>query len=273
MFTPFAFIQTISSGGGGGDADATAYINAIIAAGGTLSAGEQTAINTFFVDLKADGIYSKLYFMHPFLGGVANSNKINALSPGTYDLTFNGSWTHSNTGSYAASDTVYADTGYDVNTSTAASDWSFGYVHISPKIGISYGYSGTSVGQNMAIGWSGTGADIYYPSQAGVANAFPLGGGFLATVRSASDSWKAAGIATGSAASSGFSYSSTQTSTWTVPGSTTNIYYNKLNANGFGSMGMYTFGFAGQALSDSEMTNLVININNLQTIFNSNIFA
>ena len=62
MFTPFAFIQTIpAGGGGGGDADATAYINAVLAAGGELSAGQQTAINTFFVDLKSDGIYSKLY--------------------------------------------------------------------------------------------------------------------------------------------------------------------------------------------------------------------
>jgi len=64
-----------TGGGGGGDDDATAYINAIISGGGTLSTPQQTAINTFFVDLKADGIYNKLYFMHPFLGGVANSNK------------------------------------------------------------------------------------------------------------------------------------------------------------------------------------------------------
>jgi hypothetical protein len=263
---------------GGGDADATAYINAIIAAGGTLSGAQQTAIDTFFVDLKADGIYSKLYFMYPFLGGVANSNKINALNPGTYDLTFNGPWTHSTTGSYAenqeTSPSSYADTGYDINTSTADSNWSFGYIHKPKTTGAPYGYSGTGPSSNyMVAGWSGTGMDIFYPNFTGIASIVNSGGAFFGLVRNASNSWKGAGIASGSAASGGFTYSTNQTSTWSAPGSTTNIWYNRINPSGFNSWGLYTFGFAGQALSDSEMTNLAINVNSLQIAIGNNIFS
>lgn len=277
MFTPFAFIQTIpTGGGGGGDADATAYINAVLAAGGELSAGQQTAINTFFVDLKSDGIYSKLYIMYPFLGGVANSNKINALNPGTYDLTFNGSWAHSTTGSNAFSqdNSTYADTGYDINTSTANNNWTFGYIHWRNPNGSPAGYSGTGPSSNyMVVGWSGTSTDVFYPGNAVITNTVATNGSFIAAVRSASNSWKAVGMISGSVASSGPTYSATQTTTWTAPGSTKNIYFNKINNDGFPSWGQYTFGFAAQALTDTEMTDLVVNVNNLQTVIGNKIFA
>ena len=100
MFAPFIWGATNNALAESGDADANTYIAAVTAAGGTLSGAEETAIQDFYVGLKADGIYSKMYAMYPFLGGVADSNKINATNPGTNDLTFTGTWTHSISGSF-----------------------------------------------------------------------------------------------------------------------------------------------------------------------------
>ena len=80
MFTPFAFMAT-QAGGGGGDAEATAYINEVIAQGGTLSAGDQTAIDTLYTDLKSNSLYTELTFMYPFMGGTPNSHKVEGLAP------------------------------------------------------------------------------------------------------------------------------------------------------------------------------------------------
>jgi hypothetical protein len=72
MFSPFGFMGT--QAGGGGDADATAYINAVVTAGGTLSAGDETAIQTLYTDLKTAGVYSKLTRMYPLTGGIQASH-------------------------------------------------------------------------------------------------------------------------------------------------------------------------------------------------------
>ena len=111
-----------------GDPDANAYISAVTTAGGSLSGAEETAIQDFYVGLKADGIYSKLYTMYPFIGGVANSNKINALNPGTNDLTFTGTWTHSVSGSFGIRNvSTYADTGFNPSVSAdLTSNYSLG---------------------------------------------------------------------------------------------------------------------------------------------------
>tara|TARA_R110000744_G_scaffold243924_1_gene360810 strand:+ start:21 stop:899 length:879 start_codon:yes stop_codon:yes gene_type:complete len=91
-------ITDVQLGGPGpsGDADADAYILAVTTAGGTLSAGEETAIQTLFTETKAAGVYTKLARMYPLAGGVQASHAINALNPGTNNLVFNGTWSHSN---------------------------------------------------------------------------------------------------------------------------------------------------------------------------------
>ena len=70
-----------ASGGGGGDTDADAYIAAVTTAGGTLSAGDETAIQTLYTELKSNSLYSELTFMYPFMGGTPNSHKVEGLAP------------------------------------------------------------------------------------------------------------------------------------------------------------------------------------------------
>lgn len=48
------------SAGGGTDAATTAWVNAVVAAGGTVSGTQQTRVNTLIVALKAHGIFSQL---------------------------------------------------------------------------------------------------------------------------------------------------------------------------------------------------------------------
>jgi hypothetical protein len=81
------------------DADAAAYLNAIILTGGTLSPTISAATNTLFTQLKGVGLYSKIFAFYPQLGASSGSNSINAKLNTTYDLTWNGGFTWSSTGS------------------------------------------------------------------------------------------------------------------------------------------------------------------------------
>ena len=278
MFTtPFAFMA--APAGGGYDPDAQAYIDAVIAAGGTLSSPQQDAINTFYVDIKSDGIYSNLYFMHPFFGGNAASNAIEGINPGgSYDLDFNGSWTHGASGSYAAQNSSnYADTNFDLSTSGPSSvttSWSFGYMMTNnDQSAAGYGYMGVGPGANyMIIGSAGASSETYFSSQVYVLNEAPQTGFINSTFRSASNAWISGALQRGSTASGGLVYSTAQTSTYTQPSTPTTIYYNKINPTGLPTGGNYLFAWGGQYLDSTQMTNFLVHLNTLQTAFNRQIF-
>jgi hypothetical protein len=82
MFTPFAFVQTISAGGGN-DPDAQAFIDAT-----GISGTNATAINTLVLDLKSYGLWNKLYTFYPFVGGTANTCKYNLVNPADTDAAY-----------------------------------------------------------------------------------------------------------------------------------------------------------------------------------------
>jgi hypothetical protein len=84
----------------GTDPNADAYITAVTTAGGSLSAGQQTAIQTLFTSLKSAGLYNDILIMYPMVGGTLPSHAINAKSPGTYNLTWYGTPTANSNGTY-----------------------------------------------------------------------------------------------------------------------------------------------------------------------------
>ncbi len=53
------------------DPDAAAFFARVTAAGGTLSATEQTAVNTLVVQMKADGIWTAMKAIYPMVGASA----------------------------------------------------------------------------------------------------------------------------------------------------------------------------------------------------------
>ena len=80
------------------DPDAAAYLAAVIDAGGSVDATISGATETLFLDLKSNSLYSKLIAFYPVLGGVQASHAINGNMNATYDISYNGAWTHSISG-------------------------------------------------------------------------------------------------------------------------------------------------------------------------------
>jgi len=80
------------------DADAQAFITAAAITDPT----QQTAINNLVLGMKADGIWTKMKAVYPFVGGTATAHKWNLKDPRDLDaafrLVFNGGWTHSSNG-------------------------------------------------------------------------------------------------------------------------------------------------------------------------------
>ena len=74
------------------DTDAQAYIDEVIAQGGTLDSTQQNAINDFYVGLKTDSLYSEILLMYPFTGGTIASHTVEGKAPTTAanDITWVG---------------------------------------------------------------------------------------------------------------------------------------------------------------------------------------
>jgi hypothetical protein len=92
------------------DPDAQAFLNAAVITDPTQAA----AINTLTIGLKADGLWTKMKAIYPFVGGTASTHKYNLKDPrdldAAYRLVFNGGWTHSATGALPNGTNAYADT-------------------------------------------------------------------------------------------------------------------------------------------------------------------
>ena len=96
--------QTIS------DSDAQAFVtNAAI-----VDQVEATAVNNLVVGMKADGIWSKMKAIYPFVGGSASAHKWNLTDPRDLDVAFRlgfiGGWTHSVNGALPNGTNGYANT-------------------------------------------------------------------------------------------------------------------------------------------------------------------
>lgn len=76
----------LSSSASGLDPDAKGYIDAVVAAGATVSGGQKSAINTFVKTGKADGWYSSLKRLYLPIWGIAAPNAIcmTSLTSGTF---------------------------------------------------------------------------------------------------------------------------------------------------------------------------------------------
>lgn len=90
------------------DIDALLYINANTA----MTSAQKDAWNTFVVTGKTDGWWSKMLCIYPYIGGTAAAHAINAKTPGTYNITWNGTVTHNANGAAGDGSTGYGDTGW-----------------------------------------------------------------------------------------------------------------------------------------------------------------
>ena len=137
------------------DADAQAFITAAAITDAT----QQTAINNLVVGMKADGIWTKMKAIYPFVGGTATTHKYNLKDPRDLDaafrLVFNGGWTHSSTGATPSLTNGYADTKLNLTSMNSINDISYGY------------YSRTNSLSRGGLGWDYPNAlvptNVFYP--------------------------------------------------------------------------------------------------------------
>ena len=94
MLFPFSFMQ---SQGAAYDPDAAAFFARVTAAGGTLTATEESAVNTLVIQMKADGTWTPMLAIYPMVGASAAACAQN-LKSSSFTGTFSSGWTFASTG-------------------------------------------------------------------------------------------------------------------------------------------------------------------------------
>ena len=263
-----------------GDPDATAYIDEVKAQGGTLSGAEETAINTFYTTLKTENIYSKLYVMYPFLGGTATSNAVEGIAPGgAYDLTFNGSWTHSISGSSSPqAPNTYADTNFNPSASAdILNSFSFGVYTLIPGGGTASGYHGlgNGTGNYILLGAVDNRTSYQFYNGTNVERVADGTGDWNSGVhffQSRTANNAVFGGYSDSITGDTITVGSTFTSAYPAPANLT-LYFNTNNGNDIEIGGEMRFGWAGQGFDTTELQSLSTAINDLQTAFSRNVYS
>jgi hypothetical protein len=109
----------------GFDADAAAFFARVTAAGGTLSATEQLAIDTLVKQMKLDGIWSSMKAIYPMVGASAAACAQN-LKSSSFTGTFTSGWTFASTG-VIPNGSAYMNTGFNPTLNTSQNSLSFSF--------------------------------------------------------------------------------------------------------------------------------------------------
>jgi hypothetical protein len=130
---------------GGGDVDATAYLAAVVSAGGTVDGTITTAVNTLFTSLKSNGLYTKIYALYPFIGSTTASCAIEAKLTSGYNLSYLGSGASANANGLSGNGSVGKLSYSPSSVFTSANDIHISYysrTSRSPNASFSIGISG-----------------------------------------------------------------------------------------------------------------------------------
>lgn len=130
------------------DSDAATFFTAA----SITDAGQKAAVSALVVDLKAAGVWAKCLAIYPMVGGTSSSHAVNLKSPGTYDITWSGTVTHSANGAVSNGSTGYGDTGLQANTAIGA-PYGDDDSHLSfySRTDLGSGFNGYDIGA-----WTGT---------------------------------------------------------------------------------------------------------------------
>jgi hypothetical protein len=108
------------------DADAQAFFDRVTTAGGSLSTTEKTAVNTLVIQMKTDGIWTKMKAIYPMVGASAAACAQN-LKSSSFTGTFTSGWTFASTGVKGNGTSAYMDTNFNPNTSSNANSKHMSY--------------------------------------------------------------------------------------------------------------------------------------------------
>lgn len=107
------------------DPDAQAFFDRVTTAGGSLSTTEQTAINTLVIQMKADGIWTKMKAIYPMVGASAAACSQNLKSSsftGTFTAT---GWAFASTGATPNGTSAYMNTNFIPSSHLTVNNASF----------------------------------------------------------------------------------------------------------------------------------------------------
>lgn len=255
---------------GGFDPDAQAYfdVNSSI-----VLEADKNAINDFFVGLKDDGVYNKIYAMYLPIWSNAANNKWNLIDPRDLDaafrLSFFGGITHDSfgfkgngTNGYANTHINYLNEGYDVANYHASM-----YINNDSNVGIDYGAdvspgttqfyftSKTSLVSDRSVFRTESGLSVLDPNSLG----YYIGNRQSLNVKQV---WKNNSIIASSTNTAGESFQNFEATLGAL---------NRDGTPSFYSGKRFAFFTAGEGLSNTESNNLYSRVSTLMTYFGINI--
>jgi hypothetical protein len=254
--------QTVS------DADAQAFVTAA----DIQDQVEANAINNLVIGMKADGLWTKMQAVYPFVGSTASQHKFNLKDPRDLDaafrLVFSGGWTHSSTGALPNGTNAFADTKCKTVTDISVSSHSFGIYSRTNDTTGSQGYGVFSGAGFSTLIQHQISTGNFYDGDVGntlTYTANPTTSLLMLTRRSSSD-WQAyrAGVSLG-----------TRTTVGGVE-SGKNFFFGARNTGDNISASNFTknqisFAFIGDGLTNTESGNLYTAVQAFQTALNRNI--
>jgi len=260
------------------DSDAQAFLTAAAITDTTIS----NAINALVVSMKADGIWTKMDALYPFVGGSSSSHAVNLKNPGTFNLTFNGTWTHSVTGGKPNGTDGYADTGYIPRVNLTQFSSAIGlYSRDNPTL--------TASEYRVMMGVQKAGIDtalVYYNASStdrlfGAAGSNTNSGFNEGVLENPKTSYNRLLVVSRTGASvikmfrNGSQISTTNTTTTAEDNPETyKVYLGAQNVDGTASYFSnieFAFAFMGDGLADAEVANLATAVNTLQTTLGRNV--
>jgi hypothetical protein len=279
--TPTGTPTPTPSAGPAFDADAAAYLEAVLLTGGTLNATISGATNTLFTDLKSNGLYSKLDVLYLMLGSTSGSTALNAnRTNSSFDISWNniGDLSFGVSGVTTSSGSGYGNTNYNPSIQSSPTNNSWGL----------YATAGNFNGETYSWGaYDGTNLNNHRKDTATTAGlyGYDVGAsrGSLAFVSNFGGSWIAT-FNSGSTKSLFHNYSdvSTSGSTSLAAGGTPALpnqpyYLFVLNLNGSPYTGQYYYGniqsfFSGDYLTNAEVSIIDALVNTFQTTLGRNLY-
>ncbi len=150
------------------DSDAQAFIDRVYTAGGVLSTTEANAVNTLVIDMKDDGIWTKMKAIYPMVGASAATCAQN-LKSSSFTGTFTSGWTFASTGITPNGTSAYFNTNLNYNSVIGlnSTHYSFYSRNNTTKSGFDMGcFAG---GQENWMTMNYVNRSYYYPNTDGVA--------------------------------------------------------------------------------------------------------
>ncbi len=247
------------------DTDAQAFITAAAITDAT----QQAAINTLVVDLKADGLWTKMKAVYPFVGNTNTSNSYNLKNTSQYQISWAGGVTSSSNG-VTFGVNGYGNTGLNPTTALTLNDTHLSfYSRTDGAGGIDIGATAATDVRNLFIAQSYVGN--FYADSYSSTSRFTLAvqtKGLLTISRTAANSYKAFKNAT--------QIGTTITSSvGTLPN--WNIFLGATNRDGAPtnptaySARNQAFASIGTGLTDADVTNLNNRVTTFQTALNRNV--